>query len=97
MNAILLMFHVEPATGYAIDSLMEAFVQMAARLVVDHKHVHIAFPSMAGLKRCDVLTDIGNLIEFTPRTRDREQLDFIRKYIREQSIDMVFGFDQPVH
>lgn len=97
MNAILLMFHVGPATGYAIDSLMEAFVQMAARLVVDRKHVHIAFPSMAGLKRCDVLTDIGNLIEFTPRTRDREQLDFIREYIREQSIDMVFGFDQPVH
>lgn len=90
------MFHVGPATGYAIDSLMETFIQMADRLVVDRKHVHIAFPCMTGLKRCDVLTDFGNLIEFVPSTRDQAQLDFIHDYIREHSIDTVFGFDQPV-
>jgi len=91
------MFHVDPDAGYAIDSLLSTFLQMAGRLVSERRHIHLAFPSLEGRKRCEVLAGTANLIEFDPATCDRKQLDDIHDYIGMNGIDMVFGFDQPVY
>ena len=96
MNAILLTFHVGPDAGYAIDSLLVAFIRMARRLVVDDRSIHIAFPNMVGLARCNVITGIENLVEFDTATRDPGELGMIQNYIRKHGIEVVFGFDQPV-
>lgn len=96
INAILLTLHVGPDTGYAIDTLLSTFIGMARRLVVNDGSIHIAFPNMNGLERCDAITGIRNLVEFDPATRDAGKLDMIQNYIRMHGIDVVFGFDQPV-
>jgi len=96
MNGILLMFHVGPGAGYAIDSLLVTFIRMAESLVSERTKIHIAFPSRNGLERCEALRDIANIIEFDPATCAVDKLAFIREYIERCGIDIVFGFDQPV-
>lgn len=96
MNALLLTFHVGPGAGYAIDTLLATFIRMAGRLVADSRNIHIAFPRMAGLDRCDAIAGIRNILKFDPATCEPEELDMIQTYIRRHAIDVVFGFDQPV-
>jgi len=96
INAILLTLHVGPDAGYAIDSLLAIFIRMAERLVDDKRNVHVAFPNMIGLERCEAISGVENIVEFDPATRDPVELEMIKTYIRKNGIDVVFGFDQPV-
>ena len=97
MDAILLTLHVNPDTGYAIDSLLNTFVKMARKLVDDDSKLHISFPDLSGLEKCTVLSGVENIVQFEPATKDVEKLANIKSYIRKHGIDVVFGFDQPVH
>jgi glycosyltransferase involved in cell wall biosynthesis len=96
MTTILLTLHVGPDTGYAIDSLLTTFIKMARQLVDDDKRIHISFPNLIGLEQCKAISDVENIIEFDAATRNPDQLEKIKTYIREHGIDVVFGFDQPV-
>lgn len=96
MQAILLLFHCESNAGYAINTLLPTFYKMAKNLVNDEAKIHISFTKLNGFTG-DVETDkYKNLIEFDPASREKSQLSFIQKYIEDNQIDVVFGFDQPV-
>jgi len=95
MKAILLMFHVEAGTAYAIESLCKTFIDMAKELVhVDD--IHISFTKVVEGKRTYSYELTKNVIAFDPATKNRQQLDFIKNYIYKNNISVVFGFDQPV-
>jgi glycosyltransferase involved in cell wall biosynthesis len=96
VNAILLSFHVSPDAGYAISTLITTFIRMAEKLVINESSIHVAFPGLAGLERCDAVAEVGNIVEFDPAAHDSRKLDIIQNYIREHGIDTVFGFDLPV-
>ena len=95
MKAILLMFHVEMGTGYAIEKLCSTFLQMAEILVRENSHIHVSFTRVSNLKRSEVLTDIAHIIEFNPWSHDRSQYRFIMEYVKTHQVDVVFGFDLP--
>ena len=97
MNAILIMFHLELDAGYAMDSLLETFLEMAAKLVVDREKIHISFTCMKNRDNQARLSGYSNVIEFDPGSTDVAMQNFIRAYVEENGIDLVFGFDLPVH
>ena len=95
MKAILLMFHVEAGTAYAIESLCKTFIDMAKELV-NIDDIHISFTKVVESKRTYSYEHTKNVIAFDPATKNRQQLDFIKNYIYKNNISVVFGFDQPV-
>ncbi len=95
MKAILLMFHVESDTAYAIESLSKTFVRMASMLVA-HRDIHVSFTKLDNIESTAIYNSVNNIIAFNPGTKDKVQLDFIKNYIEENNISMIFGFDQPV-
>lgn len=96
VKGILVIFHLSPDAGYAINSLMTTFIRMAGKLVADEKSIHVAFPGMTGLERCDAISGIENIVEFDTATSDPGKLDMIQSYIRKHGIEVAFGFDLPV-
>ena len=62
-HAILLVFHVSPDAGYAIDTLRAAFLEMARRLVVDPRHIHVSFPNLEADDSVQVDVLPSNIIE----------------------------------
>lgn len=93
---MLLLFHVDMETGYAIDSLCSTFLQMAQMLVPDRDKIHVSFTRVGDGTRSEILADIDHVIEFNLASRDRSQHKFITEYIKQHQIDVVFGFDMPV-
>lgn len=96
MEGILLMFHVDMGTGYAIDNLCSTFLQMAQMLVPDKDKIHVSFTRIDNGKRSKELADIDHVFEFNLATYEKSQHKFIAEYIKKHQIDVVFGFDIPV-
>jgi glycosyltransferase involved in cell wall biosynthesis len=97
MNAILIMFHLELDAGYAMDSLLDTFLKMARALVNSHEKIHVSYTNIQNKEKQKILSDYSNIIEYDPSSSDALQQMFIERYVRENQIDIVFGFDQPVH
>ncbi|MEE9354171.1 MAG: glycosyltransferase family 4 protein [Methylococcaceae bacterium] len=97
MNAILIMFHLELDAGYAMDSLLDAFLKMAQALVNKNEKIHISYTNIQNKEKQKILSEYTNIIEYDPASSDASKHVFIEKYVREYQIDIVFGFDQPVH
>lgn len=95
MKAILLMFHVEAGTAYAIESLRKTFINMAKELV-DVDDIHVSFTKAEEGNPSHSYELMRNVIAFDPATKDKQQLNFIKSYINKYDISLVFGFDQPV-
>jgi glycosyltransferase involved in cell wall biosynthesis len=96
VNNILLLFHCKSDAGYAIDSLVASFTQMAQRLVASDKNIHVSFTALNGHSGVNNLEKYKNLVQINPFSRDSLHLEYIENYVRVHKIDVVFGFDQPV-
>lgn len=98
MKSILILFHCESNTGYAIGPLERTFFEMARILCDDDVSlVHFSYPSM---KRGPSPTLPQNFKQYTiiqPSNADPEHCRAVEHYIREHGIDTIFGFDQPVY
>lgn len=96
MNAILIMFHLELDAGYAMDNLIGVFLEMSELLVKSRENVYISFTDIQGKSNKNILNSFNNIIEYDPASADIKNHEFMEKYVRENKIDIVFGFDQPV-
>ncbi len=96
MNALMIMFHCEMDAGYAIDSLLDVFLEMAAKLVPETCNIHLSFTKLAANKSEKQINKNIKIIEFDPALEDKNKFIFIKEYIKENNIDVIFGFDQPV-
>lgn len=95
MNAILIAFHCNSNAGYAMNTLLPVFLEMASRLMVSHGDIHVSFAELNGSSCKDSPDYCKNYIEFDPATRDKLKLLQIEHYVKKHHIDIVFGFDQP--
>ena len=95
MNAILITFHCKSNAGYAMNSLLPVFIEMASNLVDAEGDIHVSFSELIGSDYYNSPDYCKNFIEFDPATNDKSKLLLIEKYIKENNIDVVFGFDQP--
>jgi glycosyltransferase involved in cell wall biosynthesis len=95
-NGILIFFHCRSNTGYAIGRLETVFFEVAQRLTCDIYKIHLGYPSLAGGVPTFVEKSFENIIEFDSGDSSRKNLDTIHDYIRENKIEVAFGFDQPV-
>ena len=90
------MFHLGSSAGYAIDSLLASFVQMAEVLTGGRENIHVSFTRLEEDYINETLHGLSKIIEFDPSSNDASQKEFIKNYVRKNGIDMVLGFDQPV-
>lgn len=98
MRSILILFHCESNTGYAIGPLEKTFLEMALVLSSQHSsRVHFAYPSMAKGPSSTLPTEFRNYTVIDTRNSDRKHWRATERYIRDHEIDTIFGFDQPVH
>ena len=69
MNAILIAFHCKSNIGYAMNSLLPVFIEMAKRLVNSEANIHASFTELNG-SSCDITPNYcKNYIEFDPSTK----------------------------
>lgn len=97
MNAILIAFHCKSNAGYAMNTLLPVFIEMANKLVEYDNDIHVSFTKLNG-SNCDNTPNYcKNFIEFDLATNEKSELLEIEKYVKKNNIDIVFGFDQPVN
>ena len=97
MKAILVLFHCESNTGYAIGRLEQTFYQMALTLANgDSSRIHFAYPSMAKGKSPSLPADFDRCVVLDTDWKTPEDGARFQRYITQHNIDTVFGFDQPV-
>lgn len=96
MSDLLVLFHCESNTGYAIGRLERIFFEMALNVFGSPEKIHFAYPSIR--KGVDpILQDrLKNIVEFNYRDTSSRTADTITQYIRRNNIRIIFGFDQPI-
>lgn len=97
MKSILVMFHCQSDAGYAIDTLLPVFLRMAAQLVGEPAAVHVSFAELNRERPDPRLEGYGSVREYDPAGTDSARHQEMADFIRRQGIDVIFGFDQPVH
>jgi glycosyltransferase involved in cell wall biosynthesis len=93
---ILLLFHCETNTGYAIGQLERVFHRMAVRLVGSETRVHYGYPSMKGGAPKHLAANYPRVYMIDQNVRDRRELLHIEQVVRNAGIKTVFGFDLPL-
>lgn len=97
MKSILILFHCESNTGYAIGPLERTFYDMALTLCSgDTSRIHFSYPSMRRGPSPTLPEDFRQYAEIAPDSTDPEHWRAAARYIGEHRIDTIFGFDQPV-
>jgi len=97
MKAILVLFHCESNTGYAIGPLERTFYDMALQLCdADARRVHFAYLSLAPGPSATLPVDFNQYLALDTKSTDSEHLAAACAYVRRHDIDTLFGFDQPV-
>ncbi|MGQ9425167.1 glycosyltransferase family 4 protein [Gilvimarinus sp. F26214L] len=97
MPGILVFFHCESNPGYAAASHEITFYQVAKRIAGSNENIHFAYPTLRNGLSPTLPKELTNIIEFDARSRSREYLSHIETYVRENNIQIAFGFDQPVN
>jgi len=69
---------------------------MAENIARSHKDIHFAYRTLESGLSPTLPKELVNIIEFDAASESAEHLTRIENYIREHSISIVFGFDQPV-
>ncbi len=95
MSGILILYHCESNTGYAIQTLEDRFLQAARRHYRDDD-IHLAYPEISRGMSDAIPADFRNVVKFDPNTRDKNQISQFAEYIAQHQIEIIFGFDQPV-
>ncbi len=96
INSILVFFHCCSNTGYAIEPLEKAFFSMSKKLVGKSNKIHFAYKHMDGGLPQNLPDGFKNIISFDPDNSSAESIAFISRYIKENNINLAFGFDQGV-
>jgi len=96
INSILVFFHVGSNTGYAIEPLEQTFFNMAKMLVNDESNIHFAYTNMDKGHPRILPEHFKNVITFDYDDSSSDSLTSIYEYIKENGINVAFGFDQSV-
>ena len=97
MNSLLILFHVESNTGYAIGRLEPIFFEMAMQLCGrDYSKIHIAYTSMSKGRPTTLPADFNQYLVIDPADASADASANVQKYLQTHGIDTLFGFDQPV-
>lgn len=97
MKSILVLLHCESNTGYAIGPLEATFYEMALALCDgDASRVHFSYSSMRKGPSPTLPADFAHYAVIDAQSSDAEHWKSAERYIRENHIDTIFGFDQPV-
>jgi glycosyltransferase involved in cell wall biosynthesis len=98
MKSILILFHCESNTGYAIARLEPTFFNMALNLCnSDASRIHIAYTSMAKGRPQSLPASFDQYLIIDTKNPTVEASLQIKTYLQNNHIDTIFGFDQPVH
>lgn len=98
MHAILIILHCESNTSYAIGTLEQRFFKMARALLDDDvSRLHFGYPSMLRGKPETLPPDFEQYLLIDTQDPSPAAGREIQRYIEKHRIDVVFGFDQPVH
>ena len=93
-NGVLFVFHCRQDAGYAIDSLEIVFSVLGRLLAGDN--VFFSYTELIDNKDSQVgLPYIKDVIMFNPATADKREIRNLCEYIKQNSIDLIVGFDQP--
>lgn len=97
MKSILILFHCESNTGYAIEPLERTFFEMALALCDGNaSRIHFSYPSMKKGPSAVLPAEFRQYVAIDTTRTDLKHCEMVEQYIREHNVDTVFGFDQPV-
>ncbi len=96
ISGMLVFFHCKSNTGYAIGRLEPVFYEMAKRLTEDINKIHFGYSSLSGGKPIFLPSEFKNVICFDTKDLDKRNSKTLSSYIKDNNIDVAFGFDQPV-
>lgn len=98
MQSILIMFHCESNTGYAIGRLEPVFFKTAMALTGnDASRIHVSYTAMSRGRPNTLPDDFNQIVTIDPTDASPKNFTNVANYIRTHNIDTIFGFDQPVH
>lgn len=96
MQSILLLFHCESNTGYAIGPLEATFYQMALALCGgNEKRIHVGYSSMRRGRSEALPAAFDQYIVLDAANATETDCVRAQEYIRANGIDTLFAFDQP--
>ena len=95
MSDIIIIFHTESNTGYAMSPLERTFFQMATAIAQDENRIHFGFKSFKNGSPKSLPANFANLIPVD--REDPATLDAAGQYIREKNIIYAFCFDLQVN
>ncbi len=93
-GAVLVMFHCQEDTGYAIKTLEEVFFESLQK-IVGVENIHFSYTEVVPEARKDKCYQGCSVIQFEPKTRDPRAILSLSNYIRQNRIFLILGFDQP--
>ncbi|MBU6950609.1 glycosyltransferase family 4 protein [Hahella sp. HN01] len=96
MSKILILYHCESNTGYAIGSLERIFWRMGLNLVNSPNNIHLCYPSFTKGIPTYPPGGYNNYLEFSDKEADAVRIAEFAKYIKDNDISILFGFDQPL-
>ena len=96
IDEIMVQFHCESNTGYAIGRLEGVFFDVAMRLLGgDPERLHIAYTDMHSGPSDTIPPSFTNYLVIRPDMAGRNAYSWLEAYVRDHKISTVLGFDQP--
>ena len=96
-KGILIFYQYGTKVGYAIKTLENTFFHMALNITRNLKHVHIGHPNFHRGRPEYLPEKFNNLLEIDTYNCSKNDLKRIFSYIKNNNIEIAFGFDQPVY
>lgn len=97
MNSIMVLFHCESDTGYAIERLESVFFEMALELTEgDASRIHFGYPKMDRGPSKSLPSSFSQYAIVNCADNTRESVERVTSYIGRHGIDTIFAFDHPV-
>lgn len=94
-DSVLIMLQFGTNVGYAIAPLETTFYNMARKLGFSNENIHFSYKETVKGKPESLPDSFSNVIAFDPRSEDQQRIKDLAKYISENHIKYVFGFDLP--
>ncbi|MCG7199473.1 glycosyltransferase family 4 protein [Marinobacter pelagius] len=94
--SILVLFHCESNPGFAASSHEHTFLRAALNLAGNYSKVHFAYRDLSRGMTPSLPQELVNIIQIDNSWNTPGRLLPIQRYIEQNRISIVFGFDQPV-
>ena len=96
MTGMMVLFHCESNPGYAASSHEHTFLEVAKHFTGDMAKIHYAYANLDGGMTHSLPKDLTNVIHLDTRWSTSELLRAVERYIQDNKITRLLGFDQPV-